>query len=56
MKPLVVSPWPLGRIPSMSFISRFATRFIRREGVGILRVIGGNGFYGVRPQQVDLQP
>ena len=55
-KPLVVSPWPLGRIPSMSFISRFATRFIRREGVGILRVIGDHGFYGVRPQQVDEQP
>lgn len=44
-KPLVVSPWPLGRKPSMSFISRFATRFIRREGVGILRIKGGLGFY-----------
>ena len=37
-KPLVVSPWPLGNKPSMSFISRYASRFIRREGVGILRI------------------
>ena len=38
-KPLVVSPWPLGNKPSMSFISRYASRFIRREGVGVLRVV-----------------
>jgi len=38
-RPLTITPWPLGRKPSMSFISRYACRFIRREGVGVVRIV-----------------
>jgi len=38
-RPLTITPWPLGRKPAMSFLSRYGCRFVRREGVGILRVI-----------------
>jgi len=38
-RPLTITPWPLGRKPSMSFLSRYAARFVRREGVGMLRIV-----------------
>jgi len=38
-RPLTITPWPLGRKPSMSFLSRYASRFVRREGVGIIRIV-----------------
>lgn len=35
-RPLTITPWPLGRKPAMSFLSRYATQCIRREGLGLL--------------------
>jgi len=37
-RPLTITPWPMGRKPAMTFLSRYASRFIRREGVGILNI------------------
>lgn len=37
-RPLTITPWPMGRKPSITFLSRYASRFIRREGVGVLTI------------------
>lgn len=37
-RPLTITPWPLGKKPAMTFLSRYASRFIRREGVGLLKI------------------
>jgi hypothetical protein len=37
-RPLTITPYPLGRKPSMSFLSRYAAKFIRHEGAGIINI------------------
>lgn len=36
--PVTLTPFPNRMKPSMTFLSRYATRFIRREGMGILSI------------------
>ncbi len=37
-RPLTITPYPLGRKPSMSFLSRYAAKFIRHEGAGLINI------------------
>jgi len=37
-RPLTITPFPLGRKPVMTFLSRYAAKFIRHEGVGIIEI------------------
>jgi len=37
-RPLTITPFPIGRKPSMSFISRYASQAIRNEGLGVLEL------------------
>jgi hypothetical protein len=37
-RPLTITPFPLGRKPVMTFLSRYAAKFIRHEGVGLIEI------------------
>ena len=37
-RPLTLSPWPMGKKPTMTFLSRYGAQFIRKEGVGLLTI------------------
>lgn len=37
-RPLTITPYPIGRKPSMSFLSRYAAKFIRHEGAGLINI------------------
>lgn len=37
--PSLLMPYPLGAIPSLTIMSRYATKIIRNEGLGVLKVV-----------------
>jgi len=37
--PSLLMPYPLGTIPSLTIMSRYATKIIRNEGLGVLKVV-----------------